>query len=53
VESIVALGQALGVRATPTVFFENGERKEGGLSAPDLRNRIEVAARETRQAKAK
>lgn len=53
VESIVALGQTLGVRATPTLFFENGERQQGGMSAADLRARIDVAAREGRQAKAK
>jgi thiol:disulfide interchange protein DsbC len=53
VESIVALGQTLGVRATPTVFFENGERQQGGMSVADLRSRMEVAARDSRQAKAK
>src|SRR3954471_21668494 len=31
VESNVALGQAIGVRATPTVFFENGDRQQGGM----------------------
>lgn len=53
VESIVALGQTLGVRATPTMFFENGERQQGGMSAADLRSRMEVAARDSRQAKAR
>ena len=53
VESIVALGQAMGVRATPTLFFENGERQQGGMSAADLRTRLDVAAKEGRQAKAK
>lgn len=53
VESIVALGQTIGVRATPTLFFENGERQQGGLSANDLRTRMDLAAKESRQAKAR
>jgi thiol:disulfide interchange protein DsbC len=53
VESIVALGQSIGVRATPTLFFENGERQQGGMAANDLRTRMDLAAKEGRQAKAK
>ena len=53
VDSIVALGQSIGVRATPTLFFENGERQQGGLSATDLRVRMDLAAKESQQAKAK
>lgn len=53
VESIVTLGQSLGVRATPTMFFENGERQQGGMQLADLRTRIDVASKEGRQAKAK
>ena len=53
VESIVALGQNLGVRATPTLFFENGDRHQGGISVTDLRNRLDLASKESRQAKAK
>lgn len=53
VESIVALGQTIGVRATPTLFFENGERQQGGMSANDLRTRMDLAAKEGRQARAK
>ena len=53
VESIVKLGQSLGVRATPTLFFENGERQQGGMQLADLRTRIDVASKEGRQAKAK
>ena len=52
-ESIVALGQSIGVRATPTLFFENGERQQGGMSAKDLHARLDSAAKESRQAKAK
>ena len=53
VESIVTLGQSLGVRATPTLFFENGERQQGGMQLADLRTRIDVASKEGRPAKAK
>jgi thiol:disulfide interchange protein DsbC len=53
VESIMALGQNLGVRATPTLFFENGDRHQGGMPVGDLRNKLELAAKESRQAKAK
>ena len=51
VESIVALGQSIGVRATPTLFFENGERQQGGMSVADLRQRMDLAARDSRQVK--
>lgn len=53
VDSVLALGQSLGVRATPTLFFENGERQQGGMSAADLRTRLDLSAKEGRQAKAK
>ena len=53
VETNVALGQSIGVRATPTIFFENGERQQGGLSAADLRTRLDLAVREGKQTKAK
>ena len=36
VEKNLQLGHALGVNSTPTMFFANGERVAGGLSAPDL-----------------
>ena len=53
VESILAFGQSIGVRATPTLFFENGERQQGGSSLNDLRTRLDLAAKEGRQAKAR
>lgn len=53
VDSVLALGQSLGVRATPTLFFENGDRQQGGMSLSDLRIRLELAAKESRQAKAR
>ncbi len=50
VEKIVNLGQTIGVRATPTVFFQNGERVQGGLPIAALRARLEEASG-ARQAK--
>lgn len=53
VESIVQLGQSIGVRATPTMFFENGERVQGGMPLAQLRARLDQVSREMRQAKAR
>ncbi len=36
VDKVLALGQSLGVSATPTLFFVNGERMSGGLPAERL-----------------
>ena len=36
VDKVLALGQSLGVNATPTLFFVNGERMSGGLPADRL-----------------
>jgi len=36
VDKVLALGQSLGVSATPTLFFANGERMSGGLPADRL-----------------
>ncbi len=53
VDSIVAFGQSIGVRATPTLFFENGERQQGGMSLPELRARLDSIGKDGKQAKAK
>jgi len=50
VDSNVSLGQSIGVRATPTVIFENGERVQGGLPASALRVRLDQASKEPRPA---
>jgi thiol:disulfide interchange protein DsbC len=50
VDKIVNLGQTIGVRATPTVFFQNGERVQGGLPIAALRARLDEASG-ARQAK--
>ena len=44
VEKNLALGHALGVNSTPTMFFANGERVAGGLSAPDLSELLDKAS---------
>lgn len=43
VEKNLALGRTLGVNSTPTMFFANGERVAGGLSAPDLDDLLDQA----------
>lgn len=53
VESTVQFGQSIGVRATPTLFFENGERVQGGMPLAQLRARLDQVALEVRQAKAR
>jgi thiol:disulfide interchange protein DsbC len=41
IEKILAIGGRLGVRSTPTTFFANGERVRGGMSAAQLRSRLD------------
>lgn len=53
VESIVDLGQSIGVRATPTLFFENGERVQGGMPLAQLIARLDRVSKEGRQAKSR
>lgn len=50
VDAVVSLGQSIGIRATPTVIFENGERVQGGLQANALRVRLDQASKDGRQA---
>jgi thiol:disulfide interchange protein DsbC len=45
IESVLELGRSLGVNSTPTLFFASGERTRGGLHAPDLRAKLDAAAR--------
>ncbi len=40
----IAFGQSLGVNATPTLFFANGERMSGGLPLERLRAMLDDAA---------
>jgi thiol:disulfide interchange protein DsbC len=45
VEKNVALGQSLGVNATPTLVFANGERVGGSLQLADLTDLLDQAKR--------
>lgn len=51
VDSNVELGQSIGVRATPTLFFENGERVQGGMPLAQLIARLDRVSQEARQAR--
>lgn len=45
IERVLELGRSLGVNSTPTLFFATGERARGGLHLPDLRAKLDDAAR--------
>lgn len=45
VEKNLALGQSLGVAATPTIIFLNGERISGGLRLADLNEQLDKSRR--------
>lgn len=53
VEAVVQLGQSIGVRATPTLFFANGERVQGGMPLVQLRARLDQVSGEARQGRAR
>jgi thiol:disulfide interchange protein DsbC len=44
----LALGAQLGVNSTPTLFFANGERVRGGLSAAGLERTLDNVARDAK-----
>ena len=44
VEKVLEVGHKLGVNSTPTLFFANGERLAGGLSAGDLKEMLDRTA---------
>ena len=46
VDKVLALGRSMRVRSTPTLYFANGERADGGLSLADLRAKLDEAARQ-------
>ena len=42
----LAIGQKLGIRGTPTIFFANGERVPGYMPAAQLEERLnQISAR--------
>lgn len=47
VDKVLELGRSLGVRSTPTLYFANGERAEGGMQLADLRAKLDEVARQT------
>lgn len=48
IEQNLKLGRALGITATPTLIFANGERQNGGLTERDLRARLRSAGADRR-----
>lgn len=51
VQSVVALGDSLGLRATPTMVFRNGVRVQGTLSTGTLLARLDQATDDLQKAK--
>ena len=51
VQSVVALGDSLGLRATPTMVFRNGIRVQGTLSTGTLLARLDQATDDLQKAK--
>ena len=53
VNSIMALRESIGIRATPTVIFENGDRAQGSMMEGTLRARLALAGSVNPQARGK
>lgn len=49
VDKVLELGRALGVRSTPTLYFANGERVEGGMQIADLSAKLDDIARRAKK----
>ena len=47
VDKVLELGKSLRVRSTPTLYFANGERAEGGMPVGQMRAKLEEIARQT------
>ena len=45
VDKVLALGRSLRVKSTPTLFFTNGDRIEGGISTSQLRAKLDEPVR--------
>jgi thiol:disulfide interchange protein DsbC len=45
VDKVVALGQKLNIRGTPTIFLANGERIPGAVSVAKLEQAIATASK--------
>ena len=46
VDKVLELGRSLRVKSTPTLFFANGERLEGGLQLAPMRAKLDDVARQ-------
>ncbi|MEO8142681.1 MAG: DsbC family protein [Betaproteobacteria bacterium] len=46
VDKVLELGRSLRVKSTPTLFFANGERLEGGLQIAPMRAKLDDVARQ-------
>ena len=46
VDKVLELGRSLHVRSTPTLYFANGERAEGGMQIAQLRAKLDEVARQ-------
>ena len=49
VDKVLELGRSLRVKSTPTLFFGNGERIEGGIPLAQLRAKLDEVARQPRK----
>lgn len=49
VDKTLELGRSLGVRSTPTLYFSNGERVEGGMQVADLRAKLDEIAKQPKK----
>jgi len=45
VDKVLELGRSLRVNSTPTLFFANGEKVQGGIQLADLRDKLDESAK--------
>ncbi|HUN69117.1 MAG TPA: DsbC family protein [Burkholderiales bacterium] len=46
VDKVLELGRSMRVRSTPTLYFANGERAEGGMQIAEMRAKLDEIARQ-------
>jgi len=49
VDKVLELGRSLRVRSTPTLYFANGERAEGGMPIGQLRTKLDALAKQPKK----
>ena len=47
VDQVLELGRSMRVRSTPTLYFANGERAEGGMQIAEMRAKLDEIARQS------